>query len=340
MDLLRLASGMRFYRDTFGSLSSVWLPVAGTLAVSGGGLRGATMADWLNNLISNPEFTADTAGWVAGGSNCIIARRDFAAFPVGSPIAPTGGADDYGIEVASVDNAQVHARYSYSSIAGGSFLARTRAYAPSANTEVRAASLSNQAGASVSADDAWESLQATRLATSGSSIIYLYRGSPTGAIGGDVAYFDAVTCYRQAAAAVLAPWRSPNFVTTLSHRSPAAGVVPWGWMFRRTDNLNYWELRVLPNTAGNDLQIIQVTAGVETVRAEADIDWTSNGVDEIELSVIGTNITTAHKKSGAAVWTAGPSYGTATQGQTERGMGPLFYGTGQNRLDAMEVVGR
>ncbi len=120
---------------------------------------------------------------------------------------------------------------------------------------------------------------------------------------------------------------SPHFRARLTHISPAApSVVPAGWMFRYTDALNYWELRVLPNTGGNDMQIVQVTAGAETVRAEADVDWTAEGTDEVELIARGSTITTRYRKAGG-VWTAGPSYASATQGGAASAMGPMLYGT-------------
>jgi hypothetical protein len=340
MSLLLLASGMRYYTDTFDVLSGVWQPVAGTLAVSGGGLRGATMGDFGANRITNGEFTSDVAGW--GTYRHSAAQRDSAVEP-GTATTASGAADDGCLRAERVDPADFQGNVNQSIdgyAAGRRIRAACLAYTPDLTHPARleiafrwGGGVEQQATANT-----WQALAITGIyGASGGTALQCRINTLT---AGSLAYFDRVEAYFQHAAAILAPWRSPNFVTTLQHRSPAAGVVPFGWLFRRTNDLNYWELRVLPNTAGNDLQIIQVTAGVETVRAEADIDWTTNAVDEIELSVIGQNITTAHRKSGAAVWTAGPSYATATQGQTQRGMGPLFYGVDQNRLDAMEVVGR
>jgi hypothetical protein len=148
---------------------------------------------------------------------------------------------------------------------------------------------------------------------------------------------DDINIYRRNTPALLAGWRSPNHIATLSHVSPAAAVTPFGYLCRYTDALNYWEVRVLPNTAGNDLQIIQVTAGAETTRAQADIDWTSDDTDELEVTCSGSTISTAYRKSGASVWTAGPSYGSATQGQTSPDVGLMLYEASVGRVSSFEI---
>lgn len=148
---------------------------------------------------------------------------------------------------------------------------------------------------------------------------------------------DDINIYRRNTPALLAGWRSPNHVATLSQVSPAAAVTPFGYLCRYTDALNYWEVRVLPNTAGNDLQIIQVTDGAETTRAEADIDWTSDDTDEIEVTCSDSTISTAYRKSGASVWTAGPSYASATQGQTSPDVGLMLYEASVGRVSSFEI---
>jgi hypothetical protein len=85
------------------------------------------------------------------------------------------------------------------------------------------------------------------------------------------------------------------------------------------------------------LQIIQVTDGAETTRAEADVDWTSDDTDELEVTCAGSTISTAYRKAGAGVWTAGPSYASATQGQTSPNVGVMLYETGVGRLAGFDV---
>lgn len=62
--ILTLGGPMQ-YVETFDVAPARLVPVVGTLAVSGGALRGATAGDWLGNLVANGEFTTDTTGWTA-----------------------------------------------------------------------------------------------------------------------------------------------------------------------------------------------------------------------------------------------------------------------------------
>ncbi len=75
--------------------------------------------------------------------------------------------------------------------------------------------------------------------------------------------------------------------------TPAAGVVPGGLLVRYQDTSNYWLWRVKPGTAGNDLELVEVNAGVATVRAGADIDWVAATAYELRLVTRG-NVYTAY----------------------------------------------
>lgn len=336
------------YRDDFASLSGRWVAQAGSLAVSGGALQAATLGDWLPPLsITNAEFTSDVSGW--SGLSANIAWRDSASTP--GDVSP---GDDAGvIELERTGNSP-RAIQTVSDVIKGIYVRfGLFMYAPSGNTEERDAGWELQSpGATalagsynrnqISAEDTWETVsKQTDVPTGGTSIIVrlnmMYSGT-----NGDVSYYDKPVLYRINAPALLAGWRSPNHVAMLRHVSPAVAgdatdYVPFGYICRYTDSLNYWEVRVLPNTAGNDLQIIQVTAGVETTRAEADVDWTSDDTDELRVRCAGATISTEYRKSGASGWTAGPSYASATQGQTSPQLGVMLYEAGVGRLSGFDV---
>ena len=54
--------------------------------------------------------------------------------------------------------------------------------------------------------------------------------------------------------------------------TPGAGVTPAGIVVRWLDANNYWYVRVTPGTAGNDFELVEINAGVPTVRGAADKD--------------------------------------------------------------------
>lgn len=330
--LLTTLDGRRRFVDTFDALR--WQTVAGTLTVSGGALQASALGDWGPNLIPNGEFTTDWNGWGAVGAT--RARVDSSA----DPGVASGGADNYVLKiVATEDDSSTSYAYTipptWPALLGATITARCLMYIPSSNSSVGGQwQIYARPGATLDTYDAWTALSTTQVMSASDPYVRADIG-PTGLAIGDALYLDAVCAYRQNAAAIM-PF-APNFRARLTHISPAApSVVPAGWMFRYTDALNYWELRLLPNTDGNDMQIVQVTAGEETVRAEADVGWTAEGTDEIELIVHGPSITTRYRKAGV-VWTIGPSYASATQGAQAPYMGPMLYGTTTARWTRVEV---
>ena len=333
------------YVDTFAVTPARLVPVVGTLAVSGGALQAASAGDWLGNIVVNNELTTDTTGWIAT-SGASIARVDSG----GDPGANSGGADKWVLKITSADGSEFRgARFAFTAIQAATYRAAGRAFAPSTNTGTELATLNMlsvdswvaSSSVRVAAEDAWLALSGVQAVanTTSPQLRLGFQGS-AGIATGDVIYGDSFFCYRQNTPALVAGWQSSNFVATLDHISPAAGVVPFSKMVRYTDPLNYWEVRVLPNTAGDDLTIWQITNGVETPRAAADVDWTSNGLDQLRVVAEGAVIGTEHKKAGAGSWTTGPSWSAATQGQGAPGVGVMFWGTGTGRLAAMEVVAR
>lgn len=330
--LLTTLDGRHRFVDTFDALR--WQVVAGTLTVESGALKASALGDWGPNLIPNGEFTTDTTGWKTVWGT--LARVDSSA----DPGVASGGADTYVLKIVATKDDSLTS-YAYTSIPtwpallGATITARCLMYMPSSNSSVVGQwHIRAHDATTLDTVDAWTALSTTQVMVADDQYVRADIG-PAGKAIGDVLYLDSACTYRQNAAAIRNV--APAFRARLAHISPAApSVVPAGWMFRYTDALNYWELRVLPNTDGNDMQIVQVTAGEETVRAEADVDWTAEGTDEVELIVRGSSITTRYRKAGG-VWTAGPSYASATQGAQSPWMGPLVYGTTTGRWARAEV---
>ena len=328
--LLTLLGGKRGWRDNFNALSG-WTTRAGTPAVAGGALQASALGDWGLNLLTslNCEFTTDAAGWVVE-NDAVLSQRDATALG----IAPTGG-DDVGIlEVRNAGTANAVAKLAVPAVVGYTYHAQCRAYAPSANTQTNAAQLLfGSPTATITAEDSWQTLSTTWATTVTTINTRLYC---LGSTDGDVTYYDAVQMYLTSAAITRA-FRA-NATLTAGVQMPASGVVPRSIICRYTDELNYWEIRLHPNTAGNDCHIIEVVNGVETTRASADVDWTVNAVDEVKVTLSGSTITVYHRKSGAATWTQACTYASATTGQTSAEHGLLVWGATDPAFTYLEVA--
>lgn len=156
--------------------------------------------------------------------------------------------------------------------------------------------------------------------------------------GGDAGRFDDLSMMLKGAIATLSNWEYANAQITAALVLPASGAVPRSLICRYTDLSNYWEIRVLPGTAGNDTFIIEHNIGVMTTRATADVDWTVNSTDQIRVTMNGSTITVYAKKAGASGWTQACSYASATLNQTARAHGFMAYSTGVNILDWWEIA--
>lgn len=139
-------------------------------------------------LLTNTEFTSNTTGWGVNNA-ATLTRRDFASSP---NIAPTGGADNWGLEVASGGNATGNGSAGSWATTGRWYSISARCYAPSSNTGTNSAMLATGAttgtNTTVSAENAWLLISYIARATSTSATINLRINSGT---AGDVAYFDA-----------------------------------------------------------------------------------------------------------------------------------------------------
>ena len=338
MDSLTTMMGGRRKRtrfvDSFAAVSDRWQQHTGTLSVSSG-LRAATIAARGPNLVSNGEFTTNTTGWTPFQAS--ISRVNSSV----DPGVASGGADSWAGKTAITVGTPAYVYQDVTTIVGATYAVAGRGYAPSANTQDYAAAIElllttwgTYRLAPVSAEDVWEPITAlpTVSVASPSRISLRVRGATVG----DTAYFDALTCYRHNAVATLRSWPSPNGVFTLDMPIPASGVVPFSFIARYTDDLNFWEVRVTPNTAGTDLQLIEVVAGVATVRASADVDWTAGATDQMRITANGASIAVEAKKSGAGSWSAACDYGSCATGLTARDHGLMFYSASVTRVSRVE----
>lgn len=143
-----------------------------------------------SELLSNVEFTTNTTGWAAG-SGATLTRRDFSSSP---NIAPTGGIDNFGLEVASGGSSSSNGSQSATTVTGTWYQVQSLAYSPSANTGVNSATntytgaFSAISSVTTTSEDNWQSIINIILGTSTTGGIQLRTNSAT---SGDKAYFDA-----------------------------------------------------------------------------------------------------------------------------------------------------
>lgn len=342
--LLTLHGGGGAFVDTFDTLNPRWQVLnGGTIAAVAGALRATAAGDWLGTLVTNGETWTGgppPTGWTTG--NCTPTQQDATALG----IAPSGGADEKIMQLVQGGvPAGLCGTGVISAIKGTQYRGSGYLRAPSTNLGLKGAYLYGVftpgyvvefIREQVTAEDVWQYKSGISVACpvteTGVRVYLLQRNGEAG----DTAWFDKIELYRQNTPCRLLGWNSPNGIFTLDMAMPATAVTPFSWLTRYTDALNYWEVRVTPNTAGNDLEIIQVTAGVETQRAAVDVDWTASATEQLEISVRNTTIATRYKKTGGP-WTAGASYATATQGQTSGIHGVMLWDTAVNRLANLMV---
>jgi hypothetical protein len=91
-------------------------------------------------------------------------------------------------------------------------------------------------------------------------------------------------------AIVIADASTPNVRLALSVTMPPGGTTPGGIVTRYTDANNYWLWRIVPGTAGTDLQLVKVVAGAQTILASADVDWTPGATYALEVLQVGNSL--------------------------------------------------
>ena len=327
--MIRSPSGAR-YVDTFDVLSPHWQVLnGGTIAAVGGALRATAAGNWGNQLVTNGE------SWTGGPPPTGWTDALATAVQVDSTVDPgvgSGGVDSLALLITRTNTggwSYTSWPFPVASVVGAMYVYRALAYSPSSNTFVNATNFAPVFGVAspTTVEDVWQAQQVTGLATTTTNFINVVIAEVTGLIG-EKGYVDSVTTYRQNTPCRLLDWPVPNHQITADIIMPAAAVTPRSVMVRYTDPLNYWEVRVVPNTAGNDLAIYQVTAGVETSRGvPVDVDWTASGTDQLRVRALGATISTQYKKTGVGVWADGPSYNAAAQGISSPINGPMLWDT-------------
>jgi hypothetical protein len=321
----------RGYRFDFAAgLPSSVVAGLGTVGVDGGALVATGIANRGYNEVANNEFTVDVAGW-SSTAGVVPSRVDTQV----DPGSVSGGSDAWALK--GVKNGGVITNltgFPIASVIGATYALSARCYSPSGNATSNAAGVifresplgwATRLAAYTTSEDVWQDIAIQGgVATTTNAQVGL---CITGTMQGDIGYYDAITCQRQNAVA----WMPPvgvNLQLPVALAMPAApDVVPFDIIVRGADALNYWAVRVMPNTAGNDTEIIEVVAGVETVRAAADVDWTAGGTDYVLLDVRGPALTVYAMKQGASVWTAAASYATMATQLTSTGIGVQYFGT-------------
>lgn len=336
MSLLLLRKPPMVLRFALGSLGPV-RDLLGTWAVAGGALQVATLGDHGRNLVTNGEFTTDTTGWTAGAS-ATIAQVDSAS----DPGVASGGADNGAVRVTGGPTSNPSVRQSSIPIVPGATYRWWGRVYPDA-TGTYPSRINWISAGNPSSGLGWQELspkEAVAVTSTATMDAYIMGTAP--GVTGLVTYFDAIHAHRQnAVSPLLAVGPTATVIADLT--MPAAAVTPFGLLLRcptlsgRLDWLNGWEVRLLPNTAGNDCQIVELVAGVETVRAEADVDWTSAGADRIKVTTRGSTLTVYAMKAGASTWTQVAQYASMTTQLNAPWAGLMGYGTDGPTVTRAEV---
>lgn len=324
-----------FYDPFAGAaLRSEWTTLLGTLAPVAGALQASALATDTYNMVSNPEFTADTAGWAAGGAGASIARVDSSVDP-GADSTLAGALDKWCLKVTN-GGAIASGGQTLASIIGCTYSFAGLGYAPSVpNTQVNAHELQFITTDTGTGEDAWEALAWQGVAVITSHPIY---GRCLGANVGDVTYWDDLAVYQQSAIAVVGAGK-PDACITANMISPGAAVVPRALVLRATDELNFVRLLMLPNTAGTDCILETVTDGARATLGSADIDWTPGGTDSVRVFAAGYNYVVEHMKAGAAVWTSALT-GATTSFSTGASFGVQLFGAGTDAFADVTIQPR
>ena len=262
----------------------IWTTRVGSWEINGNQARAKTIALDGVNLVTNGEFTTDTSGWLTQ-SGAVLTRRDFTTSP---DIDPTGGTDEFGLEVEHGTATQGLARYeSFSLVPGVNYTMSARAYSPSANTAVNAAMIFLSGGGAVSAtataEDVWQTLTCSLTPTAAANARCYCNGTTLG----DKTYFDAVSVQAKTSLITCDP-ATADVDITVTFTMPASGTAPFGMIARYQDATHYWKWRLRPGTAGTDFELLSVNGTVTTVVATADVDWVASQQYTLRFQHYGT----------------------------------------------------
>lgn len=298
--------------DTFdAALGAAWTTRLGTFQTASGALQGATLvADGIERMPNgNMETGNPPTGYpTASGSTLARAAEE-----------RPGGAGSYSL-LATTGTSYLCANYPNVAII------QYATYLLSAWMKQLTGSMV-QIRANVGVDSGEKNYaEWTNFVGSGQiTTANVYMQLLVGGTGGKTGMFDDISL--QAKMAIATANLTANGTLTADMPMPATGAIPRSIICRYTDLLNYWEIRFLPNTAGNDTFIIEHAAGVMTTRATADVDWTASGTDRVFVTLADSAISVDYQKQGGD-WTAGCYYASAASNQTITAHGIGGYNVG------------
>ena len=148
------------------------------------------------NIATNGEFTTNTTGWFSVNA-ATIARVDCTSAP---DIDPTGGSDEYALEVAYNGTANPTARSEETVVSGATYRVTVRAYTDVITAGSLQLKLYNSAfalysgGAASVTEGAWVTLTHDDITATDTTLkVYLVASTGT---AGEKGYFDAVSVKR------------------------------------------------------------------------------------------------------------------------------------------------
>lgn len=231
------------------------------------------------NLITNPEFTTNVTGYNIG--NGTGTRRDFTSSP---NIAPTGGTDDFGLELATTSsNGQAY--QSFAATAGDWYLATARIYSPSTNTHVNNGSVQiwNAGFATivqsfVTAEDTWQTVVAGARATDATVRLAIRDQTPN---AGDKSYFDAVSLQKLTYSEMISSSQTTgsDFFASVSVASSPRGTQ--AGLALSLDSASNPQNGVLVYHNGTQIKVEKMVAGVYSTLATVSSTFANNGIIQV-----------------------------------------------------------
>lgn len=193
----------------FGEINSIYIASPQTVTPAYG-----------DELVTNGEFTTNTTGWSAV-SGATLTRRDFTSSP---DIDPTGGVDNYGLEIKTDGTSTSRASQNISVTAGQFYRSVVRSYEPSTNTSAYARMFVEGGVADFLGNalpqNTWNEMLRVGLCTSGGTRVADIRCNSGSA--NDVIYYDAYTVKQITRSSMLGDVRTAASSGTFTAAWPTA----------------------------------------------------------------------------------------------------------------------
>lgn len=263
--------------DFSAALSAIWTNQVGEFETSGGIARAHALGAGGPNLIYNGEFTTDLTGWSDNGYGGAIYRRDFSSSP---DIDPTGGDDEFGLEILHDTANYAMFNHTYPCYIGAYYDFLCRAYAPSTNVSgnplMRGYPYIDAQNTAVK--DAWVTLHTVMPSACDVQPLGQIRLNPEDTNVNDKAYFDKVTVKLMRSISTFDA-EAANVKIIIKVTPHATNPAHFGIVARYTDSNNYWLWKIKPNLASGinvtDFSLIEVNGNVETIRDSFYVGFTN-----------------------------------------------------------------